>query len=198
MRNSTRKTRRTEEIWRDVVGYEGFYQVSNLGRVRSLPRIVRMSDGRKYRVSEKIMKGRTNEIYYRVTLSKSGKEHDLLIHRLVLEAFVGSCPPNMQACHNDGDHKNNRLENLRWDTSENSHADKKQHGTTVLGRIGNTYKLTGKTEKIKKLYSSGEYTISQLASRFGVTTGSIYYHLYTKRDLDLRKCKKDKRDTNGA
>lgn len=65
-----------------------------------------------------------------------------LVHRLVLEAFVGPCPEGMQACHNDGNPSNNCLHNLRWDTAKSNHADKVSHGTMPRGRTHPANKLT--------------------------------------------------------
>lgn len=118
-----------QEEWRNVIGFEGYYQVSDLGRVKSLTRTVPMKDGRQYRVGEKILRSSWDGHYFHVVLSKSGSEFVRLIHRLVLEAFVGPCPEGHEACHNDGDARNNRLDNLRWDTRESNVLDKIKHGT---------------------------------------------------------------------
>ncbi|MBN7395680.1 HNH endonuclease [Mycobacteroides abscessus subsp. abscessus] len=109
----------TREQWRPVVGFEGLYEVSDLGRVRTVPRLVSM--GRGYRtVPGRIRKygHSTTHGYLIVGLSRPGKRRatTALVHRLVLEAFVGPCPDGMEACHFDGDKTNNRLPNLRWDT----------------------------------------------------------------------------------
>ena len=103
------------EIWRDIKDYEGLYQVSNLGRVRSLERVVIFKDGRSKVVKEKIVKPRqTKHKYLQVCLYKNGKGLNHYIHRLVAEAFIPN-PHN----HPTVDHKNrirtdNRVENLRW------------------------------------------------------------------------------------
>ena len=105
------------EEWRDVVGYEGYYQVSNLGRIRSLDRAVRHA----YRGTQSI-KGhiltpcRGNGPYYSVMLSKDGKAKSLRVHRLVATAFVPN--PDRLNCvnHKDGDKLNNSASNLEWCT----------------------------------------------------------------------------------
>lgn len=124
------------EIWRDVKGYEGFYQVSSWGRVKSLPRIVPMKNGpngtflnRTYRVGEKMLKGSWDGHYFHVILSQSWKEEVRLIHRLVLEAFVGPAPEGMQCRHLDGDSKNNQLSNVCWGTVGENGGDRVRHGT---------------------------------------------------------------------
>lgn len=118
------------EKWLDIVGYEDLYQISNFGRVKSLPKM------RKYKLgSEYIMKPtlQVGKKYFRIGLSKDKKVKTLKIHLLVLTAFVSSRPIGMQGCHNDGDSANNFLDNLRWDTPKNNQNDRKIHGTSVVG-----------------------------------------------------------------
>lgn len=64
-----------------------------------------------------------------------------LVHRLVLETFVGPCPPGMQCCHNDGDKLNNKVDNLRWDTHQANQDDKIKHGTKLFGETIGVAKL---------------------------------------------------------
>ena len=109
----------TEE-WMPVVGYEGLYEVSNHGRVRSLKRNT---------TSGKILRGsaRKNNGYVSLVLFKCGKGQGKLVHRLVAEAFISNpeCKPDVN--HIDGNKQNNRAENLVWCTpSENQ-----QHSLTI-------------------------------------------------------------------
>ena len=110
-----------EEIWKDVVGYEGYYQVSNLGRVRSLDRIV--SNGRKIKGKILSTKVNTPPYYPRVSLSVNGKMKLVQVHRLVAQAFVYNPDPEhkTQVGHKDESRTNNRADNLEWVTpKENS------------------------------------------------------------------------------
>lgn len=110
------------EIWKDVVGYEGLYQVSNLGRVRSLDTHDRLGRLRRGRV----LKDSNNGTGYRmVNLKHDGKQRMRTVHRLVMETFVPN-NDDLEINHIDGDKSNNTLVNLEWCTrSENvTHAVK--------------------------------------------------------------------------
>lgn len=117
----------TEE-WRAVPGYEGLYEVSDQGRVRSMPR--RDRRGRAWpgkTLSIGLTGPRRN--YAAVTLSRDGAYRTRTIHTLVLLAFVGPRPGRQEGCHRDGDTSNNRLKNLRWGTSGSNKLDAVAHGT---------------------------------------------------------------------
>jgi NUMOD4 motif/HNH endonuclease len=116
------------EQWRPIVGYEGAYEVSDQGRVRSVERtitqpVTRWGRPMTKRVPERILKPqRLNHGHLMVYLSSEGTRKRVLIHRLVLEAFIGPCPDGQQACHFNDIANDNRLINLRWDSpSANNH-----------------------------------------------------------------------------
>lgn len=116
-----------------VPGYEGIYEVSDEGEVRSLARRVPCSGGTKL-LKERILKpSLTDDGYHVVTLYKNGSHETLRVHRIVLLAFVGPCPQGMETCHGDGSRTVNRLANLKWGTPEDNWIDRKRHG-----RIGRT------------------------------------------------------------
>lgn len=103
------------EIWKDVVGYEGLYKVSNKGNVYSVAR--KDTIGRK-RVGLILKPKLHAEGYLRVTLHKNGTRKNKLIHRLVLEAFVPNPNDYPEVNHRDEDKKNNNVENLEWCTGD--------------------------------------------------------------------------------
>ncbi len=117
----------TEE-WRPIPGYEGIYEASSLGRIRSIDRIV--VDNRNTRLFKgKIRNPQLNKGgYYLVSLSKNGVPKMLLVHRQIMLTFVGEPGPDQVCCHNNGDRTDNRLENLRWDTRSSNELDKIKHG----------------------------------------------------------------------
>jgi hypothetical protein len=111
------------EVWRSVVGHEGLYEVSNLGRVRSLTRTVTRAGTRgDLTIQGGIMTAHlTPKGYLRLQLRADGKPHNRLLHTMVAEAFIGPAPSaNHQVNHKSGDKTNNRATNLEWATpSEN-------------------------------------------------------------------------------
>lgn len=121
--------------WRPVVGYEGIYDVSIDGRVRSRARRYETRPGVFANRSARMLQPQwTTDGYLIAFLSRDGSKRELRVHRLVLEAFVGPCPEGMEGCHNDGDKTNNHVSNLRWDTrSANTH-DKVRHGAHPQAR----------------------------------------------------------------
>ena len=106
-----------EEIWKDVVGYEGLYQVSNMGRVRSLTRKVKIQNTNKNRIFRGSIKAGCYELkngYHVVSLYKNGKSKRFFTHRLVAVAFLEN-PLNLpQVNHKDENKKNNSVDNLEW------------------------------------------------------------------------------------
>lgn len=105
------------ERWLPVPDFEGLYDVSDRGRVRS----ARSGRIRRTHFSRK---GREH-----LDLHRAGQRHDVQVHSLVLLAFVGPRPDGMEGCHNDGDPTHNALENLRWDTRRENNIDSIRHGT---------------------------------------------------------------------
>lgn len=119
--------------YRNIAGMPG-YRVGNDGSVWSCHRASGRFSGEWRRLAIRI---RRPGCPYRIVDLRAeagkGRVVRFYIHRLVLKAFIGLPPAGMQACHNDGDPANNRLENLRWDTCKSNAADKVRHGTTLVG-----------------------------------------------------------------
>lgn len=109
---------RDQEIWKPIQGYEGLYEVSNLGRVKSLERMVNHRYGQRT-VRERILKNRPNKRgYHVVLLSENDNLMGFCVHKLVLSAFKEKPKNKPQGNHIDGNKDNNRLSNLEWVTNQ--------------------------------------------------------------------------------
>ena len=124
-----------KEIWKDIKGYESLYQVSNFGRVRSLPRY---AHGRMYGdiILKPILKRHIG--YYVVSLHKNGKQTQALVHRLVADAFCERQNGYNVVDHINTDTKDNKASNLRW--------------TTIEGNVKNSMTVKHRTDKIRKVF----------------------------------------------
>lgn len=120
----------TVEEWRPVLGYEGKYEVSDQGEVRSLDRMINGPHGPR-RWKGRILKKKPSKIggYGMVSLRDSGRDRYVSVHTLVLESFVGPRPEENVCRHLDGNPSNDRLENLRWGTQKENIQDSIKHGT---------------------------------------------------------------------
>lgn len=115
------------ERWLPVVGYEGAYEVSDRGRVRSLDRRDRLD--RMWHGTMLTPSSKGNAPHLKVELSGRGRRVTRLVHHLVLEAFVGPRPMGMETRHLDGDATNNDISNIRWGTRGENNLDRVAHGT---------------------------------------------------------------------
>lgn len=111
------------ERWKPVLGFEGLYEVSDTGKVRSIPRqtATGMRGGRMLSLQE--LPPSAGRPYKIAHLYKGNRRKAARVHVLVLEAFVGPRPDGMDACHNNDIPGDNRLENLRWDTKSANQQD---------------------------------------------------------------------------
>ena len=121
-----------EEVWADIQGFEGYYQVSNLGRVRSLPRTVKMHRaGKTYDMHHNgriLRQSVRKDGYLLVQIFKDSKYFTCVVHRLVAKAFLDN-PLNLpEVNHIDGDKKNNKVSNLEWCTRSRNIKHAFEHG----------------------------------------------------------------------
>lgn len=110
-----------KEVWRNIEEFKGLYQISNLGRVKSIDRMITYRTGIKRFTRGKILTVSKNKLGYpQITLSKNDKEHSRRIHRLVAQAFLPNPNNYKEVNHIDGNKSNNVVTNLEWcDRSHN-------------------------------------------------------------------------------
>ena len=168
------------EIWKDVVGYEGLYQVSNLGRVKSYAHLVNCRGGGKRIQPSKMLTCCFDGKYYHVTLFKNNVRKVCLVHRLVASAFVDNPLCKQQINHIDGNKKNNVASNLEWVTQ--------RENIKHAYRIGLNTPHDGGTSKPILAYDTNgnfvrEYKSTNEAARLlNVSTGNIWSVLSGKRN----------------
>lgn len=158
---------RDVEEWRPVAGYEGLYEVSSCGRVRTL-------GGGKARSHGRILKATLGTTgYLRVSLSAANVSRTKKVHRLVAEAFLGPAPLRAYVLHQDGNPQNNRVENLRYGDARQNLADAIRHGTwkQAQGEGVSTSKLT---EKIVREVRQSSQTVTALARQYNVDAKTIW------------------------
>lgn len=119
----------TQERWLPVTGYEGYYEVSDHGNIRSVDRVVPRGEGTLTVKGTSTAQFPDRDGYRRVNLHKDGINTLFLAHRLVMLAFGGPPTGDQIVCHNDGDPANNHVSNLRWGTHSSNMYDKRGHGT---------------------------------------------------------------------
>ena len=174
------------EEWRDVIGYEGLYQVSSFGRIRSIDRTTLRVNGTKARfkgVNRKLSE--TKEGYNTLSLQKNSKPRTNLAHRLVAQAFIPNLSNKATVNHIDGNKKNNHVSNLEWATQkenvihsfnaglvgcrkgENAHNIKlsKQDVLMIRDMRSHSRKFSKKTQP---------FPLSWIANCFRVSAGTIF------------------------
>lgn len=168
------------EEWRDVPGWEGFYQVSNEGRVRSLNRVTDALDcvGNPClrRQRGKLLRAGVGKNGYAVVCftRPGGKRLCAYVHRLVALAFLGPVPEGHEVCHNDGVKAHNHASNIRYDTRSSNALDRHIHGTMNQARGESHFYAKLTADNVRWIrHHAGGYTHREMALIFGVSHGTI-------------------------
>jgi hypothetical protein len=155
-------------MWLSIPGYEGWYEVSHGGQVRSVDREVLFVDGRRRKYEgTQMAQYEDGAGYKKVTLKKNGAWDRVHVHILVALAFHGPRPAGHQVRHYDGDHQNNHAPNLLYGTSKENHADTKRHGRARRHRKFSDHVV----EAIKK--ARGRVSGRELSRRYGVSPAHV-------------------------
>jgi len=147
------------EIWKPITNYEGLYEISNTGRVKSIRK-------------NKILKRSNVTSYFRVILAKGNKKYTLSAHRLVAEAFIPNPHNKPQVNHINGIKNDNRVENLEWVTQFENMKHAIEMGLLNAPKGGNHYKAklsTQQINEIKNLFTNNTYTRMQLSKKYNVS-----------------------------
>jgi hypothetical protein len=141
------------EVWKPVVGYEGLYEVSDQGRVRSLRTAKKAACIRKTPVNA--------QGYPAVDLKHNGKRKTCTVHTLVLTAFVGPRKTGHECRHLNGNRADSRLANLAWGTPSENDSDRRRHGTFTQGEMHGNAKLTEHDVQLIRSASGGQAAIAE-------------------------------------
>jgi hypothetical protein len=172
------------EIWLPVVGYEGAYEVSNLGRVRSVDRVIRKvgrwggvvacrKTGKFLALTPDIGKHCYGRLTVKLSDTTSGRPaRTRLVSHLVAEAFIGPRPAGMEVAHGNGKVTDNRASNLRYATPAENTADKGAHGTVLRGRAVATAKLNDSAVRMIRA-SKGSVPGHVAARQFGISQAQV-------------------------
>ena len=162
----------TVEVWRPVPGYGGRYDVSSHGRVRTW--IQRCSKERR-KVPSVMKTCRGSRYGHRAVSLYVGRNtyQKWAVHRMVLWAFVGPCPPGMECAHLNGVHDDNRVENLTWATPKENGEHMVAHGTSLRGGKNPSSRLT--EEAVREIRRDRTSTVSEMSRRYGVSRRAIRF-----------------------
>jgi NUMOD4 motif len=163
------------EQWVPVVGYEGLYEVSSLGRVRGVERSARHRYGGTQTIKAKLLHLTCAGKYRQVVLCNGVSKIPIRVHTLVAKAFLGPPPSNEhEVCHCEGAAAGDCVSNLYWGTRKQNKADERRHGTLARGEKHGNAKLTRtNVETIKSKRADG-VSLYVLAKQFNVAYQTVY------------------------
>jgi hypothetical protein len=161
----------TEE-WRDVPEFEGIYQASSLGRIRSLSRKIPFKHSYRWQKGRILSPSKNNKGYFCFKLCKNGEQFPTMVHQVVARTFIGEKPEGREVAHKDGNPANNAADNLKYKTPSENNRDKIFHGTHKEGEGLSQSKLCDAA--VLFIRGSG-IPSADLAELFGVSYETINF-----------------------
>jgi hypothetical protein len=166
-----------EEVWLAVPGYEGTYEASSLGGIRSIDRVTpySCSNGRSgvQRRKGKMLAPHRKGKYLFVTLVNGPDRADVTVHAVIAATFIGPRPAGLMVCHNDGDGTRNVPSNIRYDTPASNSADMVRHGNSGVGEKNAAAKLSS-SDVLWIRANRPMRTLASMAEKFGVSIAAIH------------------------
>ena len=172
------------EVWKDVIGYEGIYEVNNLGIIRSVERLDNSGHKRKSKILGLVA---DRDGYIKVHLCLQGKARYHFVHRIVATAFIDNPERLPQINHKDENKANNKVENLEWCTAKYNINYGKRNilvSESLYGEKAHSSKITQKdVDKIRKQYESRskENNMKKLAKQYGISESQVWRIINNKR-----------------
>lgn len=169
------------EKWKSIAGYEGLYEVSNLGRVRSMPRteaFLKKSNGQIATLcvrqrKEKILKAGQRGGYLSVVLSKNGTTHNALVHRLVAQAFIPNSDNKPQVNHIEQPKTDNSVGNLEWATPAEDGQHRVAHDLRPNGSRLPQTKLTEEQVVEMRDFRAQGWLLRELSAKYDVAESTV-------------------------
>lgn len=167
------------EIWKDIEGFEGYYKISNLGRILAIGRTVGAANNKTKTIKEKLLSTPKFSNGYRVvSLYKNCKCKKLLVHRLIAMCFIPNPENKPYINHIDGDRLNNRIENLEWCTHKENMEHMWKIGRGYDGFTGRCGKYSPRSKKVSMFSKEGTllktyFSILEASNEAGVSCSAI-------------------------
>lgn len=178
------------EVWKPIKDYEGIYEISNLGRLKSLSRTIRMNNGKQRNLKTKILKPISLGNYQGFQLTNDSGSKKFYTHRLVCAAFIGEPEGDcITVNHKDGDKYNNVLSNLEW----TSYSDNLKHSYETglnknTGERSHYSKFSEEVvEEVRRMYSTGNFKQSELSDIYGISRMQIHRIVKFKSRKNIKR-----------